>query len=192
MEIVDNFVNPFLQEEIERIVYSEGFPWNYCKIGTTIPVGNAHNWFIDSNTKDSSQFTHNIYTSVDKQNIPYEIQTILYCMEDYFQRNFVDRLLRIKLNMLIKDPTYLPNNYHIPHSDYVEDSESAIYYVNNSDGDTFLFNERADLIPSAVTIKKRITPVKGRLVLFDSSYLHASSSPVISSERIVINFVFKK
>jgi hypothetical protein len=188
MEIVDNFINPVLQNQIENTILSDKIIWIYSKSGTT-----DYNYFIDSNTTDSPQFVHHIYNDIDKQPLPHDIQIILYCMEDYFDRSFYDRLVRIKVNMLIKNPTYPIDNYHIPHSDYgTEDSESAIYYVNDSDGDTFLFNELASSKPANVTLKKRISPTKGRLMLFNSSYLHASSSPIISNERVVINFLFKK
>ena len=192
MEIVDNFINPILQDRIEKTVLHEKFIWNYSKSGTTLTDKN-HTWFVDSNTTDTPQFVHQIYNDIEKQPLPYEIETILYCMEDYFNKTFSDRLIRIKINMLTKNPTYPIDNYHIPHSDYANDaSESAIYYVNDSDGDTFIFNEKPDLNLKNISIRDRITPVKGRLVLFDSSYLHASSSPIINSERIVINFVFNK
>lgn len=184
MEIVDNFVSEIFQDELDKIINTPSFPWNYCKLGTQESY-NRNYHFIDDNTVDVRQFTHNL------QSDSYVTKYLIHCIEDYFGRNFSDRIVRIKVNMLLRDPTYGVNKYHIPHSDHTEDSESVIYYVNDSDGDTFLFNEKPNINLTNITIRDRISPVKGRLVLFDSSYLHASSSPIISSERIVINFVFK-
>ena len=66
-----------------------------------------------------------------------------------------------------------------------------IYYVNNTDGDTFIFNERCPLLTRQVTLDQRITPVKGKAVIFDSSTFHSSSSPINFKSRIVLNLVFK-
>ncbi|CAB5221014.1 Oxoglutarate/iron-dependent dioxygenase [uncultured Caudovirales phage] len=185
MEIVDNFVNTVFQDDVLDKIINNQFSWNYSKCGTQTEYDKRYH-FVDDNTIDSSQFTHNLIED------SYITKYLLHYIEDYFGRNFSDRLLRVKVNMLLKDSTYKFNNYHIPHSDYTQESESVIYYVNDSDGDTFIFNEKPDINLTKITIRDRISPVKGRALLFDSSYLHASSSPVISSERIIINFVFKK
>jgi hypothetical protein len=36
----------------------------------------------------------------------------------------------------------------------------------------------------------RVSPKKGRAVIFPSNRYHASSSPVEASRRVIINFVF--
>jgi len=67
-----------------------------------------------------------------------------------------------------------------------------VYYCNDSDGDTFLFNEffEQGTLPSRLTLAQRVTPRKNRAVIFESNRYHASSNPRKSSERIIINFVF--
>ena len=46
----------------------------------------------------------------------------------------------------------------------------ALYYVNDADGDTFFFDRNREVI-------NRVTPKKGRMVVFDGLTLHASSMP---------------
>ena len=53
-----------------------------------------------------------------------------------------------------------------------------IYYINDSDGDTFLNK----------TETKRITPKANSAVIFPSNLWHASSNPT-KGKRIVINYV---
>ena len=76
--------------------------------------------------------------------------------------------------MEIRFGMYLPilnaplhNNMHmdmsIPHT-------VALYYVNDSDGDTFFFDKDKQIVD-------RVTPKKGRVVVFDGLTLHASSMP---------------
>jgi len=72
-----------------------------------------------------------------------------------------------------------------------ERSYTAIYYANDSDGDTFIFNESylekiEDI--SKLTIKKRVSPKKGRVVLFPANTLHAGSFPTEHEDRMVINY----
>jgi hypothetical protein len=70
------------------------------------------------------------------------------------------------------------NNIHI---DAVTPHIVCLYYVNDSDGDTSLFdNDRKTVIQS-------ITPKKNRVVLFDGSIPHSSGYPQ-KSKRCVINF----
>jgi len=66
--------------------------------------------------------------------------------------------------------------------------------VNDSDGDTIIYNETADdiqnlpgLDTSMLTIKQTVTPRKGRVVLFNGRRYHSSSTPT-TDKRCVINF----
>ena len=60
---------------------------------------------------------------------------------------------------------------------------NIIYFVNDSDGDTFIF----DGDPLSLTIKQRITPKANSILIFDGDFYHASSNPIKSNRRIVIN-----
>ena len=60
---------------------------------------------------------------------------------------------------------------------------TGIYYVNDCDGDTFLFDGTKEIA--------KISPKKGRIVIFDGKTLHAGSHPYLSDFRMVINFNFK-
>jgi len=56
--------------------------------------------------------------------------------------------------------------------------------VIDSDGDTLFFNKEGDII-------NRVSPKKGRCVIFDGDILHASQNPIKSKDRIVINIDLK-
>ena len=58
---------------------------------------------------------------------------------------------------------------------------AAIYYVNDSDGFTFLFDDDNNII-------EKIMPKKGSLLLFNGNKKHASGHPIKSLKRCVINF----
>lgn len=122
---------------------------------------------------------------------------IVGALEKHTKRPFMKRLFRMKANMYLKQPDYILGNHHTPHvdvydekTDTIGDGEVFLYYVNKSDGPTYMFNER---FPSkTVTKRSSVTPEKGKGVLFDLQTLHASSPPRIHDKRITLNFVFAK
>ena len=90
--------------------------------------------------------------------------------------------------------------HHNPHVDFYQPHQSALYYVNDSDGDTSIFNETFDdvsleqsLVYTAeqrFTLAKRIAPKKGKMIGFPGKHYHASMHPMEASHRIAIAFSF--
>jgi hypothetical protein len=76
-------------------------------------------------------------------------------------------------------------NFNIPHKDLDTEHYVFLYYVNDSDGDTIIFDDNNKIID-------KIKPKKGRILLFDGNLLHSSSHPILSKKRIVINIDLKK
>ena len=82
--------------------------------------------------------------------------------------------------------------YNFPHVDDAEGVLALLLYLNDCDGDTIIFNEKTFDPDKGLTPHKRITPKRNRCVLFDPRYLHASTPPVESDYRLILNIVFKK
>ena len=61
----------------------------------------------------------------------------------------------------------------------------ALYYVCDSDGDTIIYNERVK--SETYTIKQRVTPKQGRMVIFDGTLFHTAEQP-LHSTRCVVNY----
>jgi hypothetical protein len=72
-----------------------------------------------------------------------------------------------------------------------DNNYSLIYYVNDSDGDTVVFNEQFGDEFDTVTIAHRQTPRQGCALLIKSGTYHASTSPMLTKSRVVINIVFE-
>ena len=74
---------------------------------------------------------------------------------------------------------------HPIHTD-MEDWEhiSAIFYVDNSDGNTLIYDY------DGKTLLKEIEPVKNRLVIFDGLLPHTGHSPSKHNTRLLINMNF--
>jgi len=136
------------------------------------------------------QFIH--FVNLDGEAIsPYndDIVKIL----DYFELKTglkIKTINRIKVNLLTKrDITEEENNKGI-HRDFYDDEESKnyvsmVYYVNDSDGDTVIFDE------DAKTVLERCTPKSGTAIWFKSGKLHTATIPKLTNVRVVINFVFQ-
>lgn len=100
---------------------------------------------------------------------------------------------RVKFNLLLKQK--LGDHYNQPHVDIPAPTYSMVYYLNDSDGDTVLFNEKYspdNKEPITLTVKQRISPKKNRAVIFESNRYHASSNPQIADNRFVLNWIFAK
>jgi hypothetical protein len=123
---------------------------------------------------------------------------LLFVSTDKANLKFRD-LIRIRLGMFPK--TMLDVPYHNPHVDFYEPHIVGLYYVNDSDGDTVVFNETFEMVNIEQSAKyanegkftelARIPPEKGKMVFFDGKHYHASMHPKEHSQRIVITFDFR-
>ena len=101
----------------------------------------------------------------------------------------IKEILRIKANILSK--TEKQNHIHPPHVDMTIPHMVLLYYVNDSDGDTIIFDQtyHSEEIPE-LTVNRTISPKSGAAILFDGLKYHSSSSPKNTKERIVLNINF--
>jgi hypothetical protein len=107
-------------------------------------------------------------------------------------------LLRIRLGLFTQNAAGGP--YHNPHVDFYLPHYNALYFVNDSDGDSFVFNETYDEVSleqsveytreTKFTVARQVSPKKGRMIGFDGRHYHASMHPMQSSHRIAIAFSF--
>jgi hypothetical protein len=188
MEIIENFLPKPYHDKLYSVLMGQTFPWFYNH-GTAY-LNDDGGSKLDSNTLDVKQFTHAFYKENQYSNYYNLIHPIIILLEQKFDREFESRLIRAKANLMIKHSNYPKDFYTIPHKDHLGEIESFLYYVNDSDGDTLIFNEKDR--ESTLTVNSRISPVHGKSVLFDSSYFHSSTPPTEHNERVVLNFVFKR
>lgn len=94
----------------------------------------------------------------------------------------VEQLLRIRIGIYLNRDNDKPNS---PHIDQSESHLVGLYYPEDFDGDTVFYTDS-----TGQTELTRITPKKGRMVVFDGSIYHASSYPIKSNYRTTVNFNF--
>ena len=85
------------------------------------------------------------------------------------------------------------DNVDTPHVDLVAPHFVMLYYVCDSDGDTIIYNEKTkfdDCTPDPkmnYTIKKKISPKQGRVVLFNGIHFHTAEQPN-HNLRCIVNY----
>ena len=74
-----------------------------------------------------------------------------------------------------------------PHIDILDRNNFfvVLYYVCDSDGDTIIYNETKE--SDQYTIKQRVTPKKGRVVIFDGILMHTAEQP-LNNTRCIVNY----
>ena len=94
----------------------------------------------------------------------------------------------------LSTPTNIPkDDVDTPHVDMVAPHFVMLYYVCDSDGDTIIYNEKTkfdDCIPDPkmnYTIKKKVSPKQGRVVLFNGIHYHTAEQPN-HNLRCIVNY----
>jgi hypothetical protein len=159
--------------EIKSALMSDVFPWYF----------NEH--IIPENKSKSCQFTHTIIKNNEyKSDIVNLIKPIIYFIEDKTNIQ-IKNIHRIKANLRTQENISTNCKYTIHQDINNINYKSFVYYVNDSDGETILFDD------NKLTEKLRIFPVSNNGILFDSKTWHTSSAPINYNRRIVINFIFE-
>jgi len=180
--LIDDFIDQNIQKLILDTVTNYDFKWSFLP-STIIDVDHGtKNGCVYKMGINPFQFVH----QVDLPTGPYVniVSPILNFLTKEFKSNL--RIIECKFNFLPKNNNSV---HHYPHVDIKTDQQNsdiktAIYYVNDSDGDTFFFDDK-------LNVTNTIAPKKGRIVIFDANKLHSSSSPILNEYRIVLNTVFK-
>lgn len=175
--ILDDLISEEYANQIEAEMLSNNFPWYYNEK----TVGDSYNTqvFDENLIYEDFQFTHNFVTGENSELVSDKIsiaELLIGALQDHFDLMF--HFKRIKANVQFKVTT--EKLYNTPHIDTNENHVTIIYYVNDSDGYTYIFE-------NGMT-KKTIAPKKGRFVIFNGSYYHTGMHPKLSEKRIVINF----
>lgn len=191
MKIVENFLSDKDHNDLTKLVKSNIFDWYY------MDYTSEADFYGGVRTTERPQFVHTFFYHGMNMQYMEALEPFQYSLI----KNGVKpkALVSLKANMLLKDDRYPLNHYHPPHADVNKDDKflSLLYYINNSDGDTFFFNKTYDTMPDfksrvdELEIVNRVTPKANMAVLFDSSVLHASSSPIKTERRLVVNAIFE-
>lgn len=183
--VIDDIIEERYQNRLEKFLMDEETPWNLCH--STVSLKSSYNEVFNTGINPPQFVKEFPLENKYNPNIIF-IKPLVDAVSLVYNQNL--GVLRSKFNLLTlrNDDTF-----HYPHADvdmYDKQVMSCVYYVNDTDGDTYFFKEFAPKKTDQPTIERRVTPKKGSIVLFDARRYHASSSPIHHEYRIVFNMVF--
>ena len=179
------------QKHIHDTMTSFNFPWAFnknvvsddkCFVNQKNNPPGFNHFFYENNTSTSSFF-----------------ELVYPILLNLSSRNLVpfNRIIRMRGNLTLSNQSIGIDKF-MPHIDSFFPHIVAIYYVNDSDGDTILFDQTNDDYDSGekdintikhgeFTIKRRVTPKQGKLLVFPGNRYHTASFCKDSNYRCVIN-----
>lgn len=187
--VVDNLINPTYQEWLLTLIKDENLTWN--RKDSAIMAGR------EEDPRNGFCNFHYLYEGDRGGNISplcNAFVPLALCAMD-----IVDcyHLMRMRVNCV---PNTFQNVVQLPHIDsYVPDSWNVVYYLDDSDGDTVIYNERTlndvdyqkYLDKDEFTVCESVSPKKGRAVLFRGDMFHAATTPS-KGWRPVVNINLSK
>ncbi len=186
IEIADA-IDKNYQNQIYNLLTDIKFPWHFLDDATNVYTNDTQN--------STPSFANLIYHPNNESN-PY-LDFFNPLIEEILKKSNLKliNLFRVRAGFLLNTKYILPNmpyKYNTPHRDHEEEHYTALYYANDSDGDTVIFHETAKSENYKVMHKSR--PEKGKVLVFDGLHYHASTCPKMCTKRIVltINFIATK
>ena len=189
--VIDDFIDLKYQEDIKNILMGDyqyegkDFPWYYTSDVTIAGEPESQN---------RPALFHSYVEHTDGELVGKKITV--------FHHLFLDMLKKVCKDMNIKNINVLQGRSFLqfplnlkdkiadtPHTDMDKEHLVVLYYVCDSDGDTLIFNQREQSEDgfTIYTIKKRVTPKQGRIVLFDGSLYHTAEQP-LNNHRCIVNY----
>jgi len=190
-KIIDNFFPTQIANEIENSIVKENI-MNVYDLPVNVPQYTNINTDMFQETKSYTRML------MLKNEVQYEpakeiIKKLLQNLQLILNTRFVVSSVRVNyMNEKCTSPTL---KYDIPHADIKQISKNMytiIYYVNDSHGDTILYNETVegsmflDNASKNLTCLEKINPKKNRLLIFNANQLHSAPS-YCTEDRYVIN-----
>jgi hypothetical protein len=186
IKIIDNVTSPANASYMESLLIER--PWTFLK-------STAYNQFETAQQPYDPSWAYTMY-NYDEIRSPLmtHAQSILI-KALYLAEMPISKLIRIRGGMTTRTPYPV---VHAPHVDWDNFHMTALYYVNDADGETIFYKEKRDetLEVSSFewsknrefTIDKKVQPKADRMVIFDGRIFHSSTSPTNADYRITINY----
>jgi hypothetical protein len=160
-QIIDNVLSEEEFLKIKDFILNPSFPWNL----TTV-ITNEEEILP---THASFYFTHMFWEGFNIEPSSQIFAPLLNLMD-------CRSLIRIKANLYPSTPETI---IHDSHYDYPFPHRGAIFYLNTNNGLTILDEDKVE-----------VESIENRLLLFDSSKMHTSTTCTNDKCRVNVNFNF--
>lgn len=174
IKVLDNVISDkysmFLFDKMGSLPWTFVPNLSYGHASDYSTAGFSHTFFLHKDYKYNSDGT-----SIQTPEYNYIIPLLLDAFEKFDLGAGVESVFRSRARLTLNREVSCVEDKHI---DYNFPHLVLLYYINNTDGDTVLYE--------GDRIVERIQPRRRRCVLFDGTITHASSSSTLSP-RIVLN-----
>ena len=193
IKIIDNFLTKSYHGDILKHLTGSNFEWSMYNsdtdsfFGPSSPIQKDHSNYTGYKTYG---FKHHFWNKErgGVSRLSAFINPLFLHIQDVANCDFI---IRARADMI----TYSGKkefSVQGTHIDFPFPNVAAVFYVNESDGDTILYNVKLSELPKGKThkdLKKydRVSPKPNRLVLFDGDSYHTGYSPTKHKNRILIN-----
>lgn len=175
ISVIDDAISKEHQDAIERSIGGLKFPWNYAIGATHINTDDDIHGFVKI-----LYFKFNSDTPEQKY-IDLLSPLLRSAISKYDPNAELKDVFRIRAGLFTKNQN--DGRDHLPHIDLSINHHTMIYYVNDSDGPTSLFDQDKNLTHTC-------DPKKGRCFIFPGETLHSSAEPRNHPNRIALTFNF--
>jgi hypothetical protein len=186
VKILNNLTSTANVQYLEQCLLNH--PWYYLK-------DTAYNQFEKIDKPYEPSWVHFLYNNEESlSDLKPLAESILITALDRLNLPF-SKLIRIRAGLTTRTPYPV---VHSPHVDWDNQHMTAVYYVNDADGDTVFYKETRDekldinsyewSKNKKFTIDQTITPSADRMVIFNGLTYHSSTTPCCVDHRLVINF----
>lgn len=190
IHILDDIVDETTQDLIESLVFSESTKWTFSR-----SIAYKNHPEVSKETVNKLLGFSNVILINGEVLDPTNINIYCSVLAAMATRLNINTPSVFNIRTQLSLPTPPTSKYGSVHVDcYIQRPyKVCLYYVNDSDGDTILFKQTTKNT-SAEQIKAgeleeaaRITPKRGRLVVFDGDIYHTGSKPS-KDVRCLINY----
>lgn len=179
--VIDNLINDYNHNHIEKTLLDDEKS-NYKFVRDVTIKGNEQQrpGFYHMLIKDDKKVS-------DYANLAYDVISHACMKSNLIPKKILQARSFLQLPLAAH---FRGDNIDTPHIDSVEDHIVILYYVNDSDGCTVVYDKKYE---EGKTVKfdelkeiKRVEPKKGRVVIFNGLHYHTGEQPN-SNVRSIIN-----
>ena len=193
-EVLDNFLPDTEFKQLQQLLLSPEFPWFSTEHVSLDPIDNN---IKNKEAVETDGYAHLLYDRDEK--LEAYTNSAMVNFNLHIERHLgitAQDIIRSRASVKHPKLGYTVENYNLPHVDYFTPHLSLIYYINDSDGATRVFNEKFTPVPSgnnlgisydSFTVKTCVEPKANRLLVINGLQYHTASNPINSTRRVIIN-----
>jgi hypothetical protein len=176
IKVIDNFLNDKnLEDTIEKELLSSEYPWFYQNA-----TAYESPWRTDDRFNEFGFLSHTMVKDFEANSKWYQIAKAFAILTNKYLNieNEYNTINRAFSNLVFRNGYTKPTP---PHVDNEQKHLVLLYYVNDSDGNTIIWDKDIQ------KIEAEVEPRKGRMLIFEGSHWHSGHAPQHHDIRMNIN-----